>query len=73
MLPGQTLIVRCDSLKEWDSARRIVYNVKKEKPRGDGYSYEVNQSKLDLSISVTLVPGVIQTQTEEPEKGGTKL
>ena len=51
---GQTLVVKCDTAAQWESAKRIAHKVKQCYQREDGYAYVVNQSVADLSVTISL-------------------
>lgn len=57
LIPGQTLIMKCDTTGEWDSTKRVAQKVKKNHVREDGYVYRVRQNINEMTVTVTLEKG----------------
>lgn len=57
LIPGQTLMMKCDDAPEWESTKRVAQKVKKGHIREDGYVYRVTQNVRELTVAVTLEKG----------------
>lgn len=51
---GEKITVLCETLAEKDNSRQNAYYVRKNIPRPDGYTYKVETSNLNNTVTVSL-------------------
>ena len=55
MLPGQTIICKCDDIGEFNSTLQIAYKARRNCPREDDCEYKIEQSVGNSEIRISLI------------------
>lgn len=52
---GESVTAHCESIREYDNSRGNAIYVRKNRPRPDGYTYQIQTSNLNNTVTVTVV------------------
>ncbi len=52
---GESVTAHCDNTREYDNSRGNAIYVRKNRVRPDGYTYKIQTSNLNSTVTVTVV------------------
>lgn len=55
---GESVIVHCENIREYDNARGNAIYARKNRPRPDGYTYKIQTSNLNSTVTVEVVKAI---------------
>ncbi len=53
---GRRKVFLCDNAASFEAARRNAYHIRQQRPRPDGYTYQVATCIKTLTITISLIP-----------------